>query len=152
MLAFSERHDAIVPPPAPKPIDSILAYNRGATMEGSRRARHGSSRQRAGAARLIRRPGARARAQAFAVALAVLATGLLAAAPTALGLITKVSGRLLSYQAIPGAPASVSPAVTPAVETQLKYHGGPVMTSNTNYALYWDPAGAPAYPPDTSPG
>jgi hypothetical protein len=75
-----------------------------------------------------------------------VATGLLAAAPTAPALITNVSGRLLSYQAIPGAPAGASPAVTPAIETQLKYHGGPVMTSNTNYALYWDPAGAPTYP------
>jgi hypothetical protein len=28
----------------------------------------------------------------------------------------------------------------------LEYHGGPVMTSNTNYALYWDPLGAPSYP------
>ncbi|HTR89127.1 MAG TPA: IPT/TIG domain-containing protein, partial [Solirubrobacteraceae bacterium] len=28
----------------------------------------------------------------------------------------------------------------------LEYHGGPVMSSNTNYAFYWDPAGAPEYP------
>lgn len=28
----------------------------------------------------------------------------------------------------------------------LEYHGGPIMPSNTNYTIYWDPAGAPAYP------
>jgi len=28
----------------------------------------------------------------------------------------------------------------------LDYNGGPVMTSNTNYTLYWSPGGASAYP------
>jgi hypothetical protein len=34
----------------------------------------------------------------------------------------------------------------------LEYHGGPVMTSNSNYAVYWDPAGAPSYPAEYQSG
>jgi hypothetical protein len=33
-----------------------------------------------------------------------------------------------------------------AESKQLTYHSGPVMTSNTNYTLYWAPAGESAYP------
>ena len=33
-----------------------------------------------------------------------------------------------------------------AESKELKYHGGAVMTSNTNYPLYWAPAGESAYP------
>jgi hypothetical protein len=35
---------------------------------------------------------------------------------------------------------------------EVEYDFGPVMASNTNYAFYWDPAGAPAYPKDYRPG
>jgi hypothetical protein len=34
----------------------------------------------------------------------------------------------------------------------LDYFGGPVMPSNTNYAVYWQPSGAPAYPSDYEAG
>ncbi len=34
----------------------------------------------------------------------------------------------------------------------LDYFGGPVMPSNTNYAVYWQPPGAPAYPSDYETG
>jgi IPT/TIG domain len=34
----------------------------------------------------------------------------------------------------------------------LEYHGGPVMTSNNNYAVYWDPSGAPSYPAEYQAG
>jgi hypothetical protein len=30
--------------------------------------------------------------------------------------------------------------------SNLDYNGGPVMPSNTNYTIYWQPSGAPAYP------
>ncbi len=36
--------------------------------------------------------------------------------------------------------------------SNLDYNGGPVMASNTNYAVYWDPAGGPVYPPDYRSG
>jgi IPT/TIG domain len=35
---------------------------------------------------------------------------------------------------------------------ELEYHGGPVMPSNTNYAFYWRPSGAPAYPAEYQSG
>ncbi len=31
-------------------------------------------------------------------------------------------------------------------KTPVSYHGGPVMSSNSNYTIYWSPAGASAYP------
>src|SRR5581483_6574520 len=33
-----------------------------------------------------------------------------------------------------------------SVLTNVDYNGGPVMPSNANYTVYWDPSGAPAYP------
>lgn len=36
--------------------------------------------------------------------------------------------------------------------SNLDDNGGPVMASNTNYAVYWDPAGGPVYPPDYRSG
>ncbi len=35
---------------------------------------------------------------------------------------------------------------------KLEYHGGPIMPSNTNYAVYWAPAGAPEYPAEYQSG
>jgi PKD repeat protein len=59
------------------------------------------------------------------------------------------SGHTLSYQSLPGAAVS-----RPFDELlhNLDYGGGPVMVSNTNYAVYWDPSGAPAYPSDYRSG
>jgi hypothetical protein len=53
------------------------------------------------------------------------------------------NGHRLSVQALRGAPAS---ALRSAGTAKLEYHGGPIMPSNTNYAFYWDPSGAPSYP------
>jgi hypothetical protein len=35
---------------------------------------------------------------------------------------------------------------------ELQYNGGPVMPFNTNYAFYWRPSGAPAYPAEYQSG
>ncbi len=74
-------------------------------------------------------------------------------APGASAALVKVNGRLLGYQPLragSGASATVAPAGSPKgkanAKSLLEYHGGPVMPSNTNYAVYWDPAGAPSYP------
>src|SRR6516164_7389901 len=83
--------------------------------------------------------------------VALLALSALAvAAPTASAVIVHLAnGRTLSYQ-----PLSSPSAVTPfdALFSNLDYNGGPVMASNTNYAVYWQPAGAPAYPSDYQAG
>jgi IPT/TIG domain len=86
-------------------------------------------------------------AAALAAALAAVALG----APAAEAVIVYLPGRAISYQAIP-APAGRSGdrkgggAGGPSAKSQLTYHGGPVMPSNTNYAIYWAPAGTPEYP------
>jgi hypothetical protein len=63
-------------------------------------------------------------------------------------------GQTISVQPLrrPLGPAPLTKALAKplarplASKKPLIDHGGPVMTSNTNYAFYWDPAGAPAYP------
>ncbi len=71
----------------------------------------------------------------------------------ATAVIVHVHGRTISYEPLPGgAPARAlaheqeREHAHPNSSKPLEYHGGPVMTSNANYALYWDPSGAPEYP------
>jgi hypothetical protein len=58
-------------------------------------------------------------------------------------------GSALSYQPLRGTPA---PSDSDRMFSNVEYNFGPVMTSNTNYAFYWDPPGAPRYPPDYRSG
>jgi len=85
-----------------------------------------------------------------------LLIGVLTAALLALGVadasavIVHVDGKTLSYTPLPASVQSASPlakrGAKPGHSFPLEYHGGPVMPANTNYPLYWDPSGAPAYP------
>ena len=83
--------------------------------------------------------------------VALLALSALAVAtPTASAVIVHLAnGRTLSYQ-----PLSNTGAITPfdVLFSNLDYNGGPVMASNTNYAVYWRPSDAPAYPPEYQSG
>jgi PKD repeat protein len=94
------------------------------------------------------RPPARAALIGLVVALA-----LLGAAPNAWGVVVHLrNGKALSFQPLRGASESV-PA--DAFFSNLDYNGGPVMPSNTNYAVYWRPSSAPAgtaYPSDYQAG
>jgi hypothetical protein len=64
---------------------------------------------------------------------------------TASAIVTQLpNGHRISYEAVPTALPAASLFSVP--EYNLDYHGGLIMPSNTNYALYWDPSGAPAYP------
>ena len=106
------------------------------------------------------RLGAGPRRIALALALAGACTALALAllVTPASAVIVRVQGRVLSYEPAPNAVSrpSISSQVTHTSSrgaeggnpnASLLYHSpGPVMPSNTNYALYWDPAGAPAYP------
>jgi hypothetical protein len=87
-------------------------------------------------------PGARA------MALALLTSAMLAAcASSASAVIVKLpNGRTVSYQPLRGVAAPNSLLQPFASTGNLVYHGGPVMTSNTNYTFYWAPSGSPAYP------
>ena len=82
------------------------------------------------------------------LALALLASAMLATgASNASAVIVQLSsGRTVSYQPVRGVAAARSPLQPFAATENLIYHGGPVMTSNTNYAFYWAPSGSPAYP------
>jgi hypothetical protein len=72
-----------------------------------------------------------------------------AGAGSAEALVIKLpNGRTVSIAPLRGALRSAAVAGT----GKLEYHGGPVMSSNTNYTLYWDPAGAPEYPPGYQEG
>jgi hypothetical protein len=91
---------------------------------------------------------------------AVAAAGLLAAtfaAQPAAAIVTHLrNGVTVGYEPISAGgllqgngPAGAQPLARGfsliASKGNVKYHGGPVMTSNDNYAFYWDPPGAPAY-------
>jgi hypothetical protein len=104
-----------------------------------------------------RRPRARRRAgsRASLLALAVLAGALLAAASPAGAVIVHLrNGHALSYQPLRHATLR---ALTPRVPadlafSNLDYNGGPIMPSNTNYTVYWDPVGGPKYPAEYQNG
>ncbi len=95
----------------------------------------------------------RGMAQAAAIAaLALLAFG----GGNASALIKRLpNGHRISFQPVHG-PLAQAPLTSSAVRTAktgapLEYHGGPMMTSNTNYAFYWAPSGSPAYRRATRP-
>jgi hypothetical protein len=78
-----------------------------------------------------------------AVAL-LAALALAVGASSAAAVIVHLKGReTLSYQPLRGT-RTVAPL--DAYFSNLDYNGGPVMASNTNYAFYWRPASATAYP------
>ncbi len=79
--------------------------------------------------------------------VALVLASLLVSASTASAVLVTVGSRTLSYQPTPHPTAQALAVVKPAVSKPVEYHGGPVMSANTNYAFYWDPAGAPSYPP-----
>jgi hypothetical protein len=68
-------------------------------------------------------------------------------AANASAVIVRLHGSALSYEPAARGASEQAQAQTKGSSTKpVAYHGGPVMPSNTNYALYWDPAGAPEYP------
>jgi PKD repeat protein len=68
------------------------------------------------------------------------------------------NGQVVSYQPAPNRSSAAPPAsfsvagsasgarAFDSFFTNLDYGGGPIMTSNTDYTVYWRPSGAPAYP------
>ncbi len=68
----------------------------------------------------------------------------LAGAASSSALIAHVHGVAIGYEP-PPETATQLPAM-PFAQQPVTYHGGPVMPSNSNYTLYWDPSGAPSYP------
>ena len=87
--------------------------------------------------------------RAFLVSL--LATAAFAALATSASavIVHLKSGKAVSYFALRGS-GTFQPF--DFAFTNLDYNGGPVMSSNTNYAVYWRPSGAPAYPTEYQQG
>ncbi|HSS40826.1 MAG TPA: IPT/TIG domain-containing protein [Polyangia bacterium] len=68
-------------------------------------------------------------------------------APGASAVIVQLeNGKTVSYQPLKPAAGLSALNVAPLSAGDLIYHGGPVMTSNTNYTFYWSPSGSSAYP------
>jgi PKD domain-containing protein/IPT/TIG domain-containing protein len=81
------------------------------------------------------------------VALALMGLG----ASSASAVVVRLQdGTTLSYH--PVRESAGTPRPFDALFSNLDYNGGPVMPSNTNYALYWAPSGSAPYPPDYQPG
>jgi PKD repeat protein len=92
------------------------------------------------------------------VASAAIVVAMSIGTPTAFAVLVHLkNGRSLSYQSAPASPVEpsgggLSPKPYDAFFTNLDYNGGPVMPTNTNYAVYWAPKGGPKYPSDYQPG
>jgi PKD repeat protein len=104
--------------------------------------------------RILGRVTERPRAFGTGLLAAVLLCALGAGAPNASAVLVKLrSGPAISYARASHASerAGRGPSFD-AMLTNLDYNGGPVMPANTNYAVYWDPAGAASFPSDYEPG
>ena len=87
---------------------------------------------------------------AVLVGLAAIAM-LAATSVNASAVIVRLHGKALSYEPLGGSHetgvhALAHPKGNGASGPLEYHHGGPIMPSNTNYTLYWDPAGASEYP------
>ncbi|HTY96141.1 MAG TPA: IPT/TIG domain-containing protein [Solirubrobacteraceae bacterium] len=69
----------------------------------------------------------------------------LVTASSAFAVVLHLPGRTLGYQP-PNSQSATTTKRASAESKRLTYHGGPVMTSNTNYPLFWAPSGEAAYP------
>ena len=87
--------------------------------------------------------------RASVLALATASLLALGASSASAVIVRLANGKPISYQPLSSASGLSAPSVSPLAASgtsNLVYHGGPVMTSNTNYAFYWAPSGSPAYP------
>ena len=94
----------------------------------------------------------RLRSKALHLATAALVAGMVLAiaASSASGVVVRLkSGSTISYE-----PLRASSTIRPfdTFFKNLDYNGGPVMSTNTDYAVYWRPTGAPAYPAEYQSG
>jgi PKD domain/IPT/TIG domain len=82
------------------------------------------------------------RARLLTVAALALAAAWTLPGSASAVIVEPLPGRSLSYQPL----RSSGPLAFDKFFSNLDYNGGPVMTSNTNYTVYWDPSGGAAYP------
>jgi hypothetical protein len=99
-------------------------------------------------------PAGRGAGHVAAIALLCAALLAIGASSASAVLVHLRHGREVSYQPLRGAAGALGPLNAPldAFFSNLDYNGGPLMASNSNYAFYWDPAGAPTYPAEYQSG
>jgi hypothetical protein len=93
----------------------------------------------------------RQRGCVLAALLVALALAALPAGASAL-IVRLPNGRNISIQPRRGHLPTLPGTTGLNSTTNLTYHGGPVMSSNTNYAFYWAPSGSPVYPAEYQSG
>src|SRR5579872_5211744 len=69
------------------------------------------------------------------------------AAPSAAIMVKLPNGRYANYDAMGGSKTPVAARNFDAFFTNLDYSGGPVMPSNTNYIVVWQPSNYGSHPP-----
>jgi hypothetical protein len=88
--------------------------------------------------------------RALPLMLAAAAAVCLLSAARASAVIVRSGTAPLSYEPLPNAPGAAPNSsnghASPSSSKLVEFHGGPVMASNTNYALYWAPGGASQFP------
>jgi len=104
-------------------------------------------------ARIAKRAPARGRARRVALLATVALAACAFSAASAQAVIVTVSGQRIGMELLPNAASKpgASPALRSAAKPAKKGsalidNGGPVMPSNTNYAIFWDPTGGGAFP------
>lgn len=92
-----------------------------------------------------------------ALAAGLLVAGIISAGSSAASaVVTQLpDGATVGYQPVPGvkpAAALAGPAEEFNAKYPLQFHGGPVMSSNSNYVILWQPAKGPKYAPKYTSG
>jgi hypothetical protein len=73
------------------------------------------------------------------------------AGPASAILVQSPAGnKMISYRPLIGSKAATVASIFDAVFSNLDYSGGPVMPSNTNYTIFWDPSNYTGSPFQTS--
>jgi PKD repeat protein len=100
--------------------------------------------------------GKKLRSLRVVVPLTVLALLAILAGPASAVIRHLPGGKVVSYLPVPGKRAAQSQQQRlhsfDEAFSNLDYNGGPVMSSNTDYVLYWRPSTATAYPSDYKSG
>ena len=87
------------------------------------------------------------RVRAGLLSVLLVAALALAAATASAQVVHLRNGTTISYQPLPGATAPSTVHRFSEIGPALEWHGGLVMTSNTNYTIYWAPPKSPKYAP-----
>jgi hypothetical protein len=75
---------------------------------------------------------------------------LLSAGPASAIVVRSPDGKMISYRPVVGSKAATAANIFDTVFSNVDYSGGPVMPSNTNYTIVWEPSNYTGSPFQTS--